>query len=72
MDAAASWLSEPNDGDQLAYALFGAACTVEVTTEQVYLALITLPDELKDHSEGISFSGRFSWVSVAGQGSRAV
>jgi hypothetical protein len=41
VDAAASWLSEPNGGEQLAYALLGAACTAEVTTEQVYLALIT-------------------------------
>jgi hypothetical protein len=54
VDAAASWLSEPNGGDQLAYALLGAACTAEVTTEQVYLALITPPDEPRDHSEGIS------------------
>ncbi len=54
VDAAASWLSEPNGGDQLAYALLGAACTAEITTEQVYLALITPPDEPEDHSEGIS------------------
>jgi len=43
IDAAASWLSEPHGGEQLAYALLGAACTAELTTEQVYLALIT-PD----------------------------
>jgi hypothetical protein len=54
VDAAASWLSEPNGGDQLAYALVGAACTTEVTTEQVYLALITPAVEPEDHSEGIS------------------
>jgi hypothetical protein len=54
VDAAASWLSEPNGGDQLAYALLGAACTAKVTTERVYLALITPPDEPEDHSEGIS------------------
>ena len=54
VDAAASWLSEPNGGDQLAYALVGAACTAEVTTEQVYLALITPAIEPEDHSEGIS------------------
>ncbi len=54
VDAAASWLSEPNGGDQLAYALVGAACTAEVTTEQVYLALITPAVEPEDHSEGIS------------------
>jgi hypothetical protein len=54
VDAVASWLSEPNGGDQLAYALLGAACTAEVTTEQVYLALITPTVEPEDHSEGIS------------------
>ena len=54
VDAAASWLSEPNGGDQLAYALVGAACTAEITTEQVYLALITPAIEPEDHSEGIS------------------
>ncbi len=54
VDAAASWLSEPNGGDQLAHALLGAACTDEVTTEHVYLALITPPVEQEDHSEGIS------------------
>jgi hypothetical protein len=53
VDAAASWLSEPNGGDQLAYALLGAACTAEVTTEQVYLALITPPENPGDHSEGL-------------------
>ena len=53
-DAAASWLSEPNGGGQLAHALLGSACTAEVTTEQVYLALITPSDEAEDHSEGIS------------------
>ncbi|MGH3780858.1 MAG: hypothetical protein ACRDRO_09585 [Pseudonocardiaceae bacterium] len=54
VDAAASWLSEPNGGDQLAYALLGAACTAEVTTEQVYLSLITPPENVSDHSEGLS------------------
>ena len=53
VDAAASWLSEPNGGDQLAYALLGAACTNEVTAEHAYLALITSPDNLGDHSEGL-------------------
>ena len=51
--AAASWLSEPNGGEQLAYALLGAACTTEVTAEHVYLALITPPDNPEDHSEGL-------------------
>lgn len=53
VDAAASWLSELNGGEQLAYALLGAACTAEVTTEQVYLALITRLENLGDHSEGL-------------------
>jgi hypothetical protein len=54
VDAAASWLSEPNGGDQLAHALLGPACTAEVTTEQLHLTLITVSDEPEDHSEGIS------------------
>jgi hypothetical protein len=54
VDAAASWLSEPNGGDQLAHALLSAACTDQITTEQVYLALITPPDGSEDHWEGIS------------------
>jgi hypothetical protein len=40
--------------DQLAHALWGAACTTEVTAEHAYLALITPPDEPEDHSEDIS------------------
>jgi hypothetical protein len=71
VDAAASWLSEPNGGDQLAHALLSAACTAKVATERVYLALITPPDEPEDHSRAFPRSGRFSWVSAAGQGSRA-
>jgi hypothetical protein len=47
VDAAASWLSEPNDGDQLEYALLGSVHPTEVTTEQVYLALITSSGESK-------------------------
>ena len=54
VDAAASWLSDPNGGEQLAHALLGAACTTEVTTEQAYLTLITPAIEPEDHSEGIS------------------
>ena len=54
VDAAASWLSEPNGGEQLAHALLAAACTTDVTAEHAYLALITPPDESEDHSEGIS------------------
>jgi hypothetical protein len=53
VDAAASWLSEPNGGEQLAHALLGAACTTDVTAEHVYLALITPPDNSNDHSEGL-------------------
>ncbi|MDQ2883314.1 MAG: hypothetical protein M3Y48_19640 [Actinomycetota bacterium] len=53
VDAAASWLSEPNGGEQLAHALLGAACTTDVTAEHAYLALITPPDESEDHSEGL-------------------
>ncbi|MGH3982440.1 MAG: hypothetical protein ACRDST_07065 [Pseudonocardiaceae bacterium] len=34
VDAAASWLSEPNGGDQLAHALLAAACTTEITVER--------------------------------------
>jgi hypothetical protein len=41
VDAAAWWLSEPNGGEELAYALLAAACSGAVTTEHVYLALIT-------------------------------
>jgi hypothetical protein len=54
VDAAASWLSEPNGGEQLAHALLAAACTTDVTAEHAYLALITPPVEPEDHSEGIS------------------
>ncbi|MGH3806901.1 MAG: hypothetical protein ACRDRU_09760 [Pseudonocardiaceae bacterium] len=53
VDAAASWLSEPNGGEQLAHALLGAACTTDVTAEHAYLALITPPDNPEDHSEGL-------------------
>jgi hypothetical protein len=41
VDAAAWWLSEPNGGEELAYALLAVTCSTEVTTERVYLALIT-------------------------------
>jgi hypothetical protein len=54
VDAAAWWLSEPNGGQELAYALLAATCSAEVTTEHVYLALITPPNEPDDQSEGIS------------------
>jgi hypothetical protein len=48
VDAAAWWLSEPNGGEEFAYALLAASCTAEVTTEHVYLALITPSDEPDD------------------------
>jgi hypothetical protein len=45
VDAAAWWLSEPNGGEELTYALLAATCSEAVTTEQAYLALITPSDE---------------------------
>jgi hypothetical protein len=45
VDAAAWWLSEPNGGEEFAYALLTASYTAEVATEHVYLALITPSDE---------------------------
>ncbi|MGH3944996.1 MAG: hypothetical protein ACRDSI_08135 [Pseudonocardiaceae bacterium] len=51
VDAAAWWLSEANGGEEFAYALLAASCTEEVTTEHVYLALITPPDEPDEDSE---------------------
>jgi hypothetical protein len=53
VDAAASWLSESNGGEQLAYALLGVACMTDVTAEHAYLALITPSENSKDHSEGL-------------------
>jgi hypothetical protein len=54
VNAAAWWLSEPNGSEELAYALLAATCSAEITTEHVYLALITPPNEPDDHSEGLS------------------
>ncbi|MGH3965637.1 MAG: hypothetical protein ACRDRY_20680 [Pseudonocardiaceae bacterium] len=54
VDAAAWWLSEPNGGEELAYALLSASCSAEVTTEHVYLALIAPTDQPDDHGEGTS------------------
>jgi hypothetical protein len=54
VDAAAWWLSDPNGGQELAHALLAATCSEEVTTEHVYLALITPSDEPNDHSGGVS------------------
>ena len=54
VDAAAWWLSEPKGGEEFAYALLAASCTAEVTTEHVYLALITPPDEPDEEGEAPS------------------
>jgi hypothetical protein len=54
VDAAAWWLSEESGGEELAYALVGASCTAETTTEHVYVALIAPPGSTDDHSEGLS------------------
>jgi hypothetical protein len=54
VDAAAWWLSEPNGGEELAYALLTASCSAEVTTEHVYLALITPSEEPDDDGEAPS------------------
>jgi hypothetical protein len=51
VDAAAWWLSEPNGGEELAYALLAACCAAEVTTEHAYLALITPSNERDDDGE---------------------
>jgi hypothetical protein len=51
VDAAAWWLSEPNGGEELAYALLAASCGAEVSTEHVYLALITPSEELNGNGE---------------------
>jgi hypothetical protein len=49
VDAAAWWLSEPNGGEELAYALLSATCSGTVTTEHAYLALITPSEEPGDN-----------------------
>jgi hypothetical protein len=54
VDAAAWWFSEPNGGEELAYALLAASCSGAVTTEHAYLALITPSDEPDDYNEGPS------------------
>ena len=52
VDAAAWWLSEPNGGEEFAYALLAATCSEAVTTEHAYLALITPSEEPADYDEG--------------------
>jgi hypothetical protein len=49
VDAAAWWLSEPNGGEEFAYALLAAGCAAEVITEHVYLTLITPSGEPDDN-----------------------
>ena len=44
-------LSESNGGEEFAYALLAASCAAEITTEHVYLALITTFDEPDDEGE---------------------
>jgi hypothetical protein len=51
VDGAAWWLSEPNGGEEFAYALLAACCAAEVTTEHAYLALITSSNERDDDGE---------------------
>jgi hypothetical protein len=46
------------------------ACTAEVTTEQVYLALIAPLENSGDHSDDLSRSGQSFRASGGGQGSR--
>jgi hypothetical protein len=48
VDAAAWWLSDPHGGEELAYALLAASCSAAVSTEHVYLALITPPHASDD------------------------
>jgi hypothetical protein len=48
VDAAAWWLTDPAGGQELAHALIDGACTDRVTTEYVYLALITPPEQRAD------------------------
>jgi hypothetical protein len=54
VDAAAWWLSEPNGGEEFAYALLAASCAAEITTEHVYLTLITPFDETDDDDKASS------------------
>jgi hypothetical protein len=54
VDAAAWWLSEPDGGEEFAYALLAASCAAEVTTEHIYLALITPSGKLDEDREAPS------------------
>lgn len=66
VDAVAWWLSEPNGGEELAYALLTASCSTEVSTEHVYLTLISPSEELDDYGENPP--GSTARASDAGQG----
>jgi hypothetical protein len=54
VDAAAWWLSEPNGGEEFAYALLAVSCAAEVTAEHVYLALTTPSSKLDEGREAPS------------------
>jgi hypothetical protein len=54
VDAAAWWLLERNGGEEFAAALLAASCAAEVTTELVYLALITPVNESDDEAKSPS------------------
>jgi hypothetical protein len=41
-----------NGGEEFAYALLASSCSEAVTTEHVYLALITSSDEAGDYGKG--------------------
>jgi hypothetical protein len=43
VDAAAWWMTDPDGGHELAHALLDGACSDPVTTQHVYLTLITPP-----------------------------
>jgi hypothetical protein len=43
MTMAAHWMTDPDGGHELAHALIDGACSDSVTTQQVYLTLITPP-----------------------------
>jgi hypothetical protein len=50
VDAAARWFGE-EAGDELAFALLGAVCRSDVTTTQVYTALLTQPADDSERGE---------------------
>jgi hypothetical protein len=58
--------------DRLAYALLGAACAGELMAEQVYLALITPPQNPDHHAQGLPSWWPIRGVSGTGHGSPVV